>query len=289
MSAPHQLSVGDVVANRYAITAILGYGGSATIYQALDIKDDTTRAIKALNIRLPTYQSANAKPRFMREAAAMSAIRHPNVALVHDFGVLKQGGRPYLVMDVFEGADLADELAARGPMAAERVWPLLLDVLDALGAGHAAGIIHKDLKPSNLFLARNPEGGERLMILDFGLACFRKARRLTMPGFLSGTPAYMPPEYIHHNIVGPAFDVYQMGLVLVEMLTGKPVVDADSARSCFEAHLDGTLDVPEALHQGDFGDVIARALESDHTHRYPDGYAFRAALGAIDPLSVRMA
>lgn len=278
----NQLSIGTLVDGRFKITGHRGIGGFATIYEAIDTAGGHKVALKALNMVLPAHKLAPARERFFLEAAAMSAIEHPNVAVLFDYGVI-DGRRPYLVMELLEGHDLETELARKGPVDPIRVWNLIMGTLEALAVGHDRGIVHKDLKPGNLFLTGSGSE-ERLMILDFGLACVRKARRLTMPGFITGTPAYLPPEYIFDNVVTPAFDVYQMGLILVEMLTGRPQITAKTPTSCFKSHLQGdALDIPADLARGRLGDVIRAAVHVDHKQRLANARVLRAALSMVDP------
>ena len=141
-------------------------------------------------------------------------------------GVIDVRETPYMVMELLEGWDLEQHMRRHGPMDATRLLPLFIQALEGLGCAHEAGIVHKDLKPSNLFLKHPEKRHEQLSILDFGVArqVGTDTSRLTRTDSAFGTPHYMAPEYSTNQITTPALDVYQMGLILVECLTARPVI-----------------------------------------------------------------
>ncbi|MBA2664099.1 MAG: serine/threonine protein kinase [Bradymonadaceae bacterium] len=288
----NELAPGFVINERYAIRGTLGHGGFGRVYLAHDNEMEREVAIKVLEVG---WLASNAQPvdtmlvRFRREAMIAGKIRHHAVVEVYDVGVLKQyDDNPYMIMELLEGKDLEKLLEESGAVAAQRILPLFYDVLDGLAQVHAMGIVHKDLKPANLFLSTGANGHERLKIVDFGVARILEGAttRLTKTGQVLGTPQYMAPEYFELGDVTPAVDVYQMGLILVEMLGGKPVVSGETPRKCLLNHVQGLLTAPAGLLASPLGPVIQRALLKDPAKRYQDAAEFAAALRQVEPTQV---
>lgn len=284
-----QIRPGTVLDGRFEILGELGEGGFAMVYRARQLNIQRSVAIKVLNASSDSRSRAAFEERFLREARTAAQITHPNVVTIYDFGFTEAPRRPYIAMELLTGHDLESELQKHGPMAPERVLPLFVECLEALAEAHRRGIIHKDLKPSNLFLTSPGTRREAIKIVDFGIARIQDAgastegRRLTNTGQILGTPQYLAPEYIKNQTATPAVDVYQMGLILVELLTGRAVVDSDNPYQCLMVHGSGQLEVPEVLVKGTLGPVLLKALAFQHEERYPDAEAFRAALEAIEP------
>jgi serine/threonine protein kinase len=184
-----------------------------------------------------------------------------------------------MVLEWLQGCDLAEVLQERGALRWPEALRVTLDALDALACAHEAGIVHKDLKPANLFLVSS-QGQPRVKVLDFGVAhlAAEESMRLTRNGRPACTPAYAAPEYLTRLLVTPAIDVYQMGLLLVELLTGRRAVPHDNPLDCINAHLQGWLEIPQHLKAGPLGAVLGRALHRDPARRYPDAGAFAHAL-----------
>ena len=287
LGARDRLPEGAVINGRYTITGFLGQGGFATVYEGRDNLIQRPVAIKLLALHTADSdgRALQAKmERFHREATAAARIEHPNVVTIFDMGVTDLvPHRPFIVMERLHGQDLEQALAQRGPFAAHRALPLMIGALDALGAGHALGVIHKDLKPSNLFLVHPDTDKEDLRVLDFGIARLEDQRGTTGKGNVLGTPRYLAPEYIQDQIVSPPLDVYQMGLILVEVLTGRPAVDSTNPLECIVRHSRGDLHVDPSLTRTPLGPILARALALDPAQRYPDAAAFAAALRRVDP------
>lgn len=282
------LPTGTVLAARYEILDFLGSGGFAEIYVARDSLIQRQVAIKVFAPRdaasSPSTQHRLVK-RFAREAHSAALINHPHAITVFDIGTLGEDGVPFIIMEWLEGHDLERELALHGVLSPERARTLLIDALDALGAGHRMGVVHRDLKPSNLFLVHPGTPREHLKVVDYGIVHLsEQSVSLTSTGGLCGTLRYMAPEYIEHQQVGPALDVYQMGLVLVELLAGVPAVQSENPIECLVKHQRGDLNIPAVLLDSVLGPVIRRATALDPGARFPDAAAMAKALRALEPV-----
>lgn len=285
------LEPGYLIAGRYEVVKLLGAGGFAAVFQAFDRQIERQVAIKVLNIAAVAAPGAEIEPfleRFRREARLAARIHHPNVVEIHDFGVLDDKRMPYIIMEMLEGHDLEEEISARGGMEPGRALPLFLGALEALGEAHRLGIVHKDLKPANLFLSRPGTRNELMKVVDFGIAHIggTDEARMTQTGAMFGTPQYLSPEYVQTQTVGPEMDVYQMGLCLVEMLSGRSVVEDESPWQCALKHATGELTIPAALLDGELGPIIVKSLEFDPAERYPDALAFADALKGVDAAGI---
>jgi hypothetical protein len=218
----------------------------------------------------------------MHEARALAALEHTHIVKVYD---AQLGPPSWLAMELLEGRSLEQEWGQRGPLAPARAVHLMLQCLSGLSAIHARGLVHKDLKPSNLFLVAPRTPQERLVILDFSAAtrCDDPDARLTGRFELVGTPQYMAPEYIGGGAPTRAGDLYQAGLTLAEMLLGRPVVQAQSASECMARHSHGLLDLPDALREGPLGEVLGRALSVKPQERHESAESLRRALEGVLP------
>ncbi len=272
-----ELPIGTVFDGRFRSTGVLGRGGFSIVYEGVQLQLDRRVAIKVMAQGL----EHEVIKRFFREAKTAARIQHPNVVRIFDYGIM--GKIPYIVMEPFEGHDLEEELAVNGAMEAARFLPLFSECLGGLGAAHRQGIVHKDLKPCNLVLTGSGTRREALRIIDFGTASLSEGQeRLTRTGAICGTAMYMSPEYVQHRAVTPALDVYQMGLILVEGLTGRPAITAESPYDCLMQHISGDLAVPAALRDGPLGPLIARCVALDPRDRFADAGEARVALQELD-------
>ncbi len=210
--------VGTLFAGRYRVEAVLGSGGAGEVFLAWHEVLQRRVALKLLHAELQLDPKELA--RFRREARAASTIAHPGIPHIHDFGHSDEG-RPYLVMDHVEGQTLA-HLLQQGPLLVERAVDLLLQIAGALAAAHAAGVIHRDLKPDNVMLTEGPDD-EQVKILDFGLAkvLTSDSAELTTEGSFHGTLEYLPPELIDGRQVDHRGDIYSLGVLAFEVLTGE--------------------------------------------------------------------
>jgi eukaryotic-like serine/threonine-protein kinase len=231
--------VGWVMGDRYQLLAVLGEGGMATIYRAYDAKLGREVAVKVL--RAEYGSDAEFLERFRREAQTAAALGHPNIVPVHDYGTDPAG--PYLVMELISGGDLAAVLRERGPLPPTAVARIGQQVADALTAAHARGLVHRDIKPSNILLA--PDG--RVLVADFGIAQALARASITGQGVTMGSVHYVSPEQASGESATASSDVYALGLVLFEMLTGQRAFAGDSPAVVAVARLAGTVPSPAAL------------------------------------------
>ncbi|MEO1270460.1 MAG: serine/threonine-protein kinase, partial [Myxococcota bacterium] len=211
------LEIGQLFAGKYRLLQVIGRGGFGTVYRAC--QENIPRDV-ALKVMLHDVEQSQIE-RFRREALHISQLRHPNTITLFDFGV--DDGVYYLVMELLEGSDLADIIDNHGPVAPKRAHRICAQVLRSLHEAHSQGIIHRDLKPENIFLVELTGETDFVKVLDFGIARHKSiadAERLTVQGTVVGTPWYMSPEQAMGREVTAATDVYAVGLILYEMLTG---------------------------------------------------------------------
>ena len=215
------MDVPQVIANRFRVECEVGKGGMGTVYRATHLGLDRVVAIKVL--RKDFAADPEVAERFMREARTMARLRHPRGAIIFDAGRLPDG-RPFLVMEYVEGSTLAETLARDGRFAPERAVRVAAEICDVLAEAHGLGIVHRDLKPSNIML--NARG---VCVLDFGIAKVlansndaTRTHATTESGLIIGTPRYMSPEQCVGQSIGPASDLYSVGVLLYEMLSGRP-------------------------------------------------------------------
>jgi len=213
---------GQVIAGRYELVEMLGEGGMAEVWRAVQLNLGREVALKLLHAHIATDPTARA--RFEREARVAATLRHPNAVDVYDVG--EDEDHAFLAMELLEGRALRDEVDAHlPPLAPQRTVQVAARVADVLATAHDRGLVHRDLKPENIFLERAPGGEERVVVVDFGLAFIVDddlRGRLTREGRAIGTPDYMSPEQCSGGTLGPPSDVYSLGCVLYEMLTTRP-------------------------------------------------------------------
>lgn len=269
--------VGRTVADRYVLESIAGSGGMGTVYRARDLTNGRTLALKLLRAGLGD------PVRFAREAAALSKVQHAGVVQYVDHGYTTDE-EPYLVMEWLDGIDLQQRLA-RGPLAVAEVRALASRLATILGALHELGIVHRDIKPGNLFLENNDL--DRLKVLDLGIARVRAGSfTATGTGAILGTPAYMAPEQARgESNVDARVDLFATGCVLYEYLAGRPPFVGDGPMAVLAKVLleqppplrELRTDTPRALAQ-----LIARLMAKDAAERPPNGRALLAAIEAAD-------
>jgi non-specific serine/threonine protein kinase/serine/threonine-protein kinase len=262
---------GELVAERYELGPILGRGGMATVYAGTDRRLEREVAVKLLHAEMAARPDV--RRRFEAEARAAAGLAHPNVVAVFDTG--EHAGVPYIVMERLPGETLADLLAA-GRLAPERVKAVADDVLAALEVAHSAGIVHRDVKPSNILITADGDA----KVADFGIAK-RVDADPTSAGHLFGTPAYLGPERLAGAAATPRSDLYSLGVVLYEALAGTKPFTGDGALSLADAIQSGAYvalgDVRPDLDPR-LSDTIERSMARDAAERFPSAAAMAAAL-----------
>ncbi len=234
------LSAGDVVGGgRYRVLGPLGAGAMGTVYAATQVAVERTVALKVLNQSLASDEAG--VRRFYREAKSVSRLSHPNVVKVLDFGIDPERHLPFLAMERVEGESLGELLASGGPMAPDRALRLLEQVAGALAAAHHEGIVHRDLKPDNIMVSTLPDGQEHVIVLDFGIAKPVSVpdgdATITRNGMIVGTPRYMSPEQVRGRALDGRSDIYAVGCVLHELLTGRPPFEGELMVEVMMSHL----------------------------------------------------
>ena len=278
--------VGTVISNKYELTRFLGEGGLGQVFLAQQKPMGRQVALKLLHPELSCDASLSA--RFEREALAASRISHPNSVVIHDFGADLIGTQKqlYLVMEFLSGETLHDRIQAQ-PNRRLPGWEavyILTQVLRPLAAFHRAGVIHRDLKPDNIMLCKS-DIGEQVKLLDFGIAKV-SGSTLTATGQMVGTPHYMAPEQITASKdLGEGVDIYAIGVLLYEALTGDPPYLADNYIDIFRMHL---MESPKPLverfpretHLAPFDAVIQKAMSKKPQERYQNADELRQAMEA---------
>ena len=288
MAGAEELNAGDMINERFEIKRELGRGGFATVFEGVDTHLDRRVAIKVLHGAVLSKRAQDHRiiERFEREAKLAASVDHPSVVNIYDAGEIEHLGEPFIVMEFLSGISLQDYLDEHGAIAPEVLLPLFKQVLIGLGFAHEKGIVHKDLKPDNIFYRYPDTIRQALCIVDFGIAHIGRSdsHRVTRDGEFFGTPMYMPPEYISSQQVSAACDVYQMGLILIECLSGEPVVRHQDAMATLLMHLNRTFTIPDALLDSQAWPILERALSLDPEGRYADAMQFAEALATL-PLS----
>jgi len=269
----------EVLGDRYQLQDPIGRGGMATIYRARDLRMDRTVAVKVLR------EVYSTDPKFVRrfqvEAKAASALQHPNIVQVYDYG--QTDGNYYIVMELVEGTDLRRYLRSRGVLDVDRAIIIAHDVSLGLGAAHRRDIVHRDVKPQNVLVGR----GGSIKLTDFGIASVYKdinAERLTTTGMTLGTVQYYAPEQAQGEIVSPAADVYALGIVMYEMVTGRPPFDGDSPVAVAMQHIQDAPTPPSHLNPNltpALEEIILRCLEKVPEMRFRDGSQLARALETL--------
>lgn len=231
---------------RYRLDRLVGAGGMGAVYLAVHTGLNKTVIVKVLH---PHYaRSAEVRLRFVREGEAAARIRHAHVVDVTDVGV--EGSIPYLVMEYLQGESLGALIGRHGALSPDRAVDLMLPIIDAVRAAHLAGVVHRDLKPDNLFIVRTPTGDPHPKVLDFGISRVLEsdgAAQLTGTAAILGTPAYMSPEQIVSSRDADAgSDQYALGVILYECLTGTPAFEGDGVYAVLSRVGEGRFDPPRS-------------------------------------------
>jgi len=274
---------GDIFAGRYRIEGLIGQGGFGVVYKAIQLDLDRPVALKLLHRGGVDERSRT--ERIVREAQIIRALEHPNTVHLYDSGTAEDGTF-YIALQLLDGEPLNRVIERDGPFGVERTAHVALQVLRSLIEAHGHGIIHRDIKPSNIFLCRFGGTPDFVKLLDFGLAkAFegtRAGKAITVQGQLVGTPLYMTPEQVRGESLGPSTDLYALGLVMSEMLTGSTVLNGENVMHIYAQQLsDRPLPLPESVLNGPLGRVIACATAKSAADRYPTAESMLEAIIAV--------
>lgn len=292
VSRPDPIAPGTIIDDRYRLVERLARGGMSWVFLAEQTNIRRRVAIKVIRKRYSEDEIINARVR--REARALAHVRHPNVVAVHDVGVT-EGGQAFIVMELVDGPSLADVLREEDSLGIERSLQLLLQIARALAAVHTRGMVHRDLKPGNVLLARD-DGYEQAKVGDFGLAKVIRDRSAldsfrTRAGTILGTPEYMAPEQVQGAEVDHRADIYSFGCLAFEMLTGAPPFVGDEMSVLYKHLHDAPPGLPGGLAPARgapaLNTLIARCLAKKPRDRFSDAIGlYSALLDAADACGV---
>ncbi|NLE49449.1 MAG: serine/threonine protein kinase [Sandaracinaceae bacterium] len=280
--------IGREIADQFRIVERIGAGGMGSVYRAEQPEMNRSVAIKILHSKY--LSRADLVSRFRREARAMSHLSHPNTARVFLYGQLEDGAC-YFVMEYLEGHNLAQEVRRNGPVDVARALRIMVQVAGALEEAHRAGIIHRDLKPENIFLTTQGGIPDFPKVLDFGLAKVSEKQlapgsmMLTREGMVFGTPEFMSPEQAQGQTLDGRSDIYSLGIILYELLTGKLPFEAKTSME-FIKHQVATTPIPISARvpglrfPRSVEAIIERALAKKPAHRFGSAAEMAAAMQA---------
>jgi len=282
---------GDLIGGRYRVVGELGRGGMGVVYEA--VQEPLGRRVALKLLRRELAEDASFVARFRREAELAASLGHPNIAQVTDFGV--DEGRPFLVMDLLRGESLAQLLVREGRLDETRAAFIAAQMLDALAVAHARGVVHRDLKPDNVFLSQISGVCDVVRLLDFGIAHSGgdEAMRMTRTGQVLGTPAYMSPEQARGRPVDEASDLYAVGVCLYESTSGRLPFDTGNYHELLFSIVGE--EPPELCElrpelSAEFCAVVKCAMAKDAAARFEDATSMREALlslAQVEPMTPR--
>lgn len=273
---------GDVVDEVFFVESVLDEGNFGAIYRVRDMLEERTLALKVQKAGSDNPDEIRA--RFEREARLLHSLDHDNIVDLLYYGETDEG-LPYMAMEFLVGTDLERILDGGVDLDYAQVDRIACETLSALSAAHEIGVVHRDLKPGNIFLAEDGDRGV-VKILDFGFAKAvgeAEERGLTAPGTVVGAPAYMAPEMVDKEDVGPHSDLYGLGLILGEMIAGERIIQIPNVVKTvqFQAS-DQPVELPDEVRRSPFGEVVEKAVRKDHRRRYRSADQMLDALRAID-------
>ncbi|HEY9785073.1 MAG TPA: serine/threonine-protein kinase [Candidatus Obscuribacterales bacterium] len=270
-SHARDLLVGQVlhgIGGNFYVLSVIGMGGMSVVYKAKHLESGRIFAVKTL--RMQALSDELTVKRFMREAHTLTYLHHPNIVRIYDYGNSRRG-QPFFVMEFLTGRSLANVIKTEGVLSPERAQRIFYKVLDAMEHAHAQGLIHRDLKPGNIMLIRRRDKSDAIKVVDFGIARFeQEAQRLTRMGEVWGSPIYMSPEQCMGAEIDARTDIYSLGIVMYEALTGmvpfwgKNYVETMSKQISDEPKpFASSLNIPDKVEE-----IVMRALRKDPEKRF---------------------
>lgn len=267
--------IGKTLQGKYEIQSRLGAGGMSVVYKALDRSLERTVAVKVLSFR--KSDNTNEIMRFKQEAVAISRLEHPNIVKIHAYEI-PLDSPPFMVMDYIEGKALSDVIAQEGKLEEKRAINLLIQIARAVEHAHENGVVHRDLKPANILIAKGQDGSEQVKIVDFGIAKLNAdggtaGLNLTQTGEVFGSPLYMSPEQCSGQKPDQRSDIYGLGCVMFEMLSGHPPFEGNTAVQTIQMHLNdepaSLIGKRKDLVQGlALDSIMLKALAKDPARRF---------------------
>lgn len=267
---------GIVLDGRYRVDTLIATGGMSAVYRGLDLRLDRPVALKIMDSRYAGDQQF--LTRFQREARAVARLKDPGLVAVYDQGLDSQ--HPFLVMELVEGGTLRELLRERGPMPPHAVAAVLSPVLSGLAVAHRAGLVHRDIKPENVLISDDGD----VKIADFGLVRAVAEAKITSTSVILGTAAYLSPEQVATGDAGPRSDVYAVGIMAYELLTGATPFTGDSALAVAYQRMDNDVAPPSSVIAGvpsQFDELVLQATARDPALRYADAMDMGADLDTI--------
>lgn len=280
-------AAGTRLAGRYRLDGLLARGGVGVVYRGFDLHTDREVAVKVLP---RSIDRGTKRERFLREAKVAARVGHPHVVKVYDFG-FHGDSRPFLVMELLHGASLHRRIQSAGPLSIPDACSMGSQVLSACEAVHEAGLVHRDIKPGNVFLMKGL--GMTAKLIDFGMSksVVEGAEQITEPGRILGTPSYMAPELLIGRDADARTDLYGVGATLFEALLGRPIVKAHKRVEQTFADVLRRENVEPSEHRPKIPPyvdaLVCRALEREPSDRFPSAREMRRACDRARDLAVR--
>lgn len=269
--APYSDLIGRTIDKKYLIQSVLGEGGMAVVYRAHHVQMERTVVIKVMQGWL--LSNRNSVERFERECKLTAKLNHPNIVSVYDVGLIN-GKEPYLVMEYIKGESLADKIHNSGALPYATTANIIIQICRGLQEAHTSGIIHRDLKPDNVLLQHKSDRPDWVKIVDFGISNFvHGSKKLTKTGRMVGTPEYIAPEQLKDRPIDMRTDLYGIGIMMFEMLTGRVPFDGESAESILMKHLLEDAPTmaevrPELAENNLFQPIVDKLLKKNPDDRY---------------------